>query len=285
MPRWTIDAPATVDLGDFAALRVRLISGSLAILAADDAPALDVASVTGEPLLVTQEAGMLTISYADLPSSYTDLRWDGVLGWLRPQRRSAYITLTVPAQCPVQLGVVNASTMVAGVHAGIHAKSVSGDLMLDGVTGNVDAKTVSGDLEARGLDGGIAFNSVTGDLTLAGGSVERLDAKTVSGRVTADIDLSDGSGLRVATVSGEVAVRLPARPSVRVDLRSTTGKVRCAYEGMSSSGGPRPASMTGTLGSGSASLSVTSMSGDVTLLARTEPGAAEPAPERQGEAR
>src|ERR1035441_5902680 len=198
---------------------------------------------------------MVSIPASCVTSSYTDLRGDGVLGWLRPQRRSADITLTVPAQCPVQLGVVNASTMVAGVHAGIHAKSASGALMVDGVTGTVDARTVSGDLEARGLDGGISFNSVTGDLTLAGGSVERLDAKTVRALSPADMDLSDGSGLRVATVTGEVAVRLPARPSVRVDLRSTTGKVRSAYEGMSSSGGPRPASMTGTLGSGSASLS------------------------------
>ena len=32
MPRWTIDSPATIDLGDFAALRVRMVSGSVAIL-------------------------------------------------------------------------------------------------------------------------------------------------------------------------------------------------------------------------------------------------------------
>ena len=33
MPRWTIDSPRTIDLGDVAALRVRVVSGSVAILA------------------------------------------------------------------------------------------------------------------------------------------------------------------------------------------------------------------------------------------------------------
>jgi hypothetical protein len=279
MPRWTIDSPATVDLGDFAALRVRLISGSVAILASEQLPTLDVASVTGPPLQVTQEAGILTISY-------DDLRWDGVLSWLRPQRHSADLTLTVPAGCPVRLGVVNASATVAGVSSSVSAKSVSGDLTLDGVTGTVNATTVSGDLEARGLDGEIAFNSVTGGLTLADSSVRQLAAKTVSGQVTADIELCEGGGLRVTTVSGEVAVRLPGCASVQVDLRSTSGRVQSTFDGMLTSDGPGPASVTGTVGSGSASLSVTSMSGDVTLLARAEPAAheqpAEPAADRQG---
>ncbi len=279
MPRWTIDGPATVELGDFAALRVRLVSGSLAILATDDAPALDVAALSGQPLLVTHEAGILTITYEDL-------RLDGLLGWLRPQRHAADITLTVPAGCPMRIGVVNATATVAGVAANISANSVSGDLTLDGVTGKVDAKTVSGNLEARGLDGQLAFSSVTGGLTLADSSVRQLTAKTVSGQVTADIDVPDGGGVRIGTVSGEVAVRLPVCSSVQVDLKSTSGRVQCTFDGMRSSDGHGPASVTGTLGSGSASLSVASMTGDVTLLARAEPASpgqpAEPAAKRQG---
>jgi hypothetical protein len=153
MPRWTIGSPRTLDLGDVAALKVRVISGSVAILATDDEPSLDVSSLAGQPLLVTHEAGILTITYEDL-------QWDGLLSWLRPHRHSADVTVTVPAGCPTQLGVVNASAIVSGISAKVSAKSVSGDITLDGVTGSVDAKTVSGDLEAHGLDGEIAFNSV-----------------------------------------------------------------------------------------------------------------------------
>ena len=274
MPRWTIDSPTTIDLPGVAALKVRVVSGSVAILASQDAPSLDVASLTGQPLLVTHEAGILTVTYEDL-------QWDGLKGWLRPQRHSADVTITVPADCPTQVGVVNASAIVSGISASISAKSVSGDITLDGVTGSVDAKTMSGDLEARGIDGEVAFNSVSGGLTLAGGSVSKLAARTVSGQVTADIDLRDGSGLKVTTVSGDVAVRVPASASARVDLKSTSGRVRSGFDGMSPASGRGPAVLSATIGSGSANLTVSSMTGDVTLLARAEPPAPgqPPAPE------
>ena len=263
MPRWTIDSPTTIDLPGVAALKVRVVSGSVAILGSEDAPSLDVASLTGQPLLVTHEAGILTITYEDL-------QWDGLKGWLHPQRHSADVTVTVPAGCPTQVGVVNASAIVSGISASISAKSASGDITLDGVTGNVDAKTVSGDLEARGIDGEVAFNSISGGLTLAGGVVSRLAAKTVNGQVTADIDLGDGAGLKVTTVSGDVAVRVPASASARVNLKSRSGRVRSGFDGMSPSPGRGPTVLSATIGSGSADLTVSSMTGDVTLLARAQ---------------
>jgi hypothetical protein len=263
MPRWTIDSPTTIDLPGVAALKVRVVSGSVAILGSEDAPSLDVASLTGQPLLVTHEAGILTITYEDL-------QWDGLKGWLHPQRHSADVTVTVPAGCPTQVGVVNASAIVSGISASISAKSASGDITLDGVTGNVDAKTVSGDLEARGIDGEVAFNSISGGLTLAGGVVSRLAATTVSGQVTADIDLRDGAGLKVTTVSGDVAVRVPASASARVNLKSRSGRVRSGFDGMSPSPGRGPTVLSATIGSGSADLTVSSMTGDVTLLARAQ---------------
>jgi hypothetical protein len=278
MPRWTIDGPADIELGDFAALRVRLVGGTVAILAAQDSPAIDVVAVNGPPLVVTKEAGMLTVGY-------DDLRWEGMLGWermsgwegmrgwLRPRHRSADITLTIPSDCPIQLGMMSASTTVSGVSAGISATTISGGLTLDGVTGTVKAKTVSGDLEARGLDGEVVFNSISGDLTLAGGSIGRLDARTVSGQVTADAGLPDGGDIRVATVSGEVTVRLPADPSVRVELRSASGRVQTTLDELQPPGRPRPASVTGTIGDGSSRLSVTSMSGGITVLTRTQAAA------------
>jgi hypothetical protein len=269
MPRWTIDAPTTLDFDGVAALRVRIISGSVAVLSTDERPCLDVASLAGQPLLVSHEAGILTVTYEDLT-------WDGLLGWLRPQRHSAAITITVPKDCPIQLGVVNASAIVSGISAKTSVRSVSGNITLDGVTGTVEAKTVSGDIEAQGIDGRIGFNSVSGDLTLADGTVHHLDAKTVSGRITADIDLEHGGGLRVGTVSGAVAIRLPAQTSTRVDLRSTTGRVLSEFSGLQSSNGPGANLLTGILGAGddTGRLSITTMSGQVTLLQRNHSGAA-----------
>ena len=259
MPRWTIDSPTTLDFDGVVALRVRIVAGSVAVLATADRPRLDVTEVSGQPLLVTHEAGILTVSYEDLT-------WDGLRGWLRPQRHSANITVTVQKDCPTQLGVVNATAIVSGVSARTSLKSMSGDLTLDGVTGAVDANTVSGNVEAQGLNGSVVFKSVSGDLTLADGQVGRLDAKTVSGRVTADVGLAPAGEMRVGTLSGEVAIRLPEQTSAQVNLRSTSGHVHSDFDALDSARGPSSKNVTGTLGGGSGKLSVASVSGDVTIL-------------------
>ena len=58
--------------------------------------------------------------------------------------------------------------------------------------------------------------------------------------MTADIDLRDGGGLKVNTVSGDVAVRVPASASARVNLRSVSGRVRSSFDQMSASPGRGP---------------------------------------------
>jgi hypothetical protein len=290
MPRWTIDSPACLEFDGVVALKVRVIGGSVAVLATADRPRLEVTEISGQPLLVTHEAGILTVGYEDLT-------WEGLRGWLKPQRHSASITIMVQKDCPTQLGVVNATAVVSGVSARTSLKSVSGDMTLDGVTGAVDANTVSGSLEAQGLDGRVVFRSVSGDLTLADGCIGRLEARTVSGRVTADVELARAGHMRIATLSGEVAVRLPAETDAEVELRSASGQVHSAFGalhapadgqrgsspagGLGGLGGLVAKPLTGVLGSGSGRISMSSMAGDVTLLERPRK---EP-PQKEGEAR
>src|SRR6266571_670148 len=268
MARWTIDTPTSLTFNGVVALRIRLISGSVAVLAAEDRPRLDVESVSVQPLLVTHDAGILTITYEDMT-------WDGVLGWLRPQRHSASIAVTVPKDCPTQLGIVNAAAVVSGMSARTSVKSVSGGITMDGVTGSLEANTVSGYLEAQDVDGEIAFKSVSGDLTIAGGSLGRLDAKTVNGRITIDADLAPAGSMQAASVSGDVAMRLPATVSAQVDLRSGSGRIETAFDGLASGRKPGTTSLAGTLGTGDGRLSVSTMSGSVTLLRRSAPAGQE----------
>lgn len=264
MPQWTVDAPTRLAFDDVTALRVRAIAGSVAVLATSEAPALDIASISGQPLVVSHDEGVLTISYEDLT-------WDGLLEWLRPRVHTADMTVTVPRDCPAQVGVVAANAVVSGVTARTSVRSVSGGITLDGLGGRVDARTVSGDVEAQDLNGQVSFNSVSGDLTLAGGSLDRLEAKTVSGSVTADVHLGKPGQVRVATVSSDVALRLPAQPDATVSLRSTAGRVLSEFDCLRSAHAPASHLVNGTLGAGSGQISVTTLSGRVTLLKRAEP--------------
>ena len=243
------------------AVRVRLIAGSVAVLATDGTPSLDVESVKGDPLQVTYEDGVLTISHPNLT-------WDGLLKWLRPQRHSAVLTVRVPRKCSTQLGVVSATAILSGISAKSSVKSVSGEITLDGLSGDVDANTVSGALEAQGINGKLNFNTVAGDLTVADGWLERLDANSVSGDVTADVDLDPLGGIHITTVSGEVTIRLPAEADASVNLHSMSGDARSEFDQLRRSSMPASHSVSGSLGAGSGHVSVTTMSGRVMLLRR-----------------
>ena len=263
MAHWTIEAPTSLEFDDVKALRVRLIAGSVAVLATDGKPALDVATVSGDPLDVTYEDGVLTITHENLT-------WEGLLKWLRPQRPSAAVTVTVPRTCTTQVGVVSATAVLSAISGRASVKSVSGEITLDGLSGDVDANTVSGALEAQGINGKLNFNTVSGDLALADGWLERLDVNSVSGDVTADVDLDPLGGMHVTTVSGEVTLRLPAETDAQVHLHSLSGGVHSEFRELPSISGPASHTVSGSLGGGSGHVSVNTMSGRVMLLRRAE---------------
>jgi hypothetical protein len=266
MSHWTVAAPTALDFDDVTELNVRLIGGTVAVLASEDRlssphATLAVSEVSGRPLQVSHSDGLLTVSYESLS-------WDGLFGFLKPRKDSAEVTITVPADCPIQLGVLSASAVVAGLHAGAAVKGMSGDITLDGVTGDVSAETMSGEVAACGIDGEIHFKSVSGGLTLAGGSVDSLAVDTMSGQVTADVSLGEGGSVRVSTMSGEVTLRLPADSDARVLLQSTSGAVRTEFETLRAVKAPASHTVSGNVGAGTGHVSVTTMSGAVTLLRR-----------------
>ncbi|MEV0585781.1 DUF4097 family beta strand repeat-containing protein [Nonomuraea sp. NPDC050310] len=259
---WTIDEPGQLTFDSVTALNVRTVAGRLDVLASDDGPSvLEVTEINSSPLIVThEEDGTLTIAYQDLT-------WDGVLSWLRgPAKRSCSLTITVPKTCPVNAGVVTASAVVAGFERRTRVRSVSGEVTLDGVSGDVAAETVSGPLESRAMEGDLNFKSVSGDLTVAGGFPRRLKATTVSGRITADLRLRPTGHVTINTVSGDVLVRLPPTVDTDITLRSTTGRLDSAFDGLSASQRPGSKHLSGRIGGGMAELSVKSVSGRVTLL-------------------
>jgi hypothetical protein len=266
--QWTIEAPTSLEFDDVTRLRVRLIAGSVAVLATNGKPSVDVSSIEGDPLTVSYEGGVLTVAHENLS-------WEGLLKWLRPQRHSANVTVTVPRKCPTQVGVVSATAVVSGIRSRASVKSVSGAITLDGITGDVEANTVSGALEAQGINGKLNFSTVSGDLTLADGWLERLDANGVSGDVTADVDLDPLGGMQVSTVSGEVTLRLPAEADARVQLYSVSGDVRSEFNELRRSSAPGSRSVSGSLGAGSGHVSVTTMAGRVMLLRRAARGTAQ----------
>jgi hypothetical protein len=263
MPSWTVDSPESFEFDEVKALHVRLIGGSVAVLASDGRPAVSVTAIDGRPLVIGHSDGVLTVAYEELS-------WDHLLEWLHPHPHRAEVTVTVPVGCDVQLGVVSASALVSGLSAGATVKSVSGGITLDGVSGDVTARSVSGDVSARDVDGAVRFESVSGDLTLADGMLRSLRAETVGGDIFADAELAAAGSIQVTNVSGKVTLRLPADTDAKVRLNTMSGKIISDFASLRSVRSPASRSASGEVGTGSGQLSVTSVSGPVTLLQRAK---------------
>lgn len=262
MARWTIDEPAGITLEKLSELKVRVVAGHIDVIATEDRPRLEVLEVDGPELLITEEDGVLTVTYEDLT-------WEGIMKWLRPRyRRRAALAVMVPPGCRVEMGVVSATAVIAGTSGGVTARAVAGDLTLDGVSGETVVQTVSGDLEARDLSGRLTFGTVQGDLTIAGGTIEHLYGKTVNSKIMADVDLADHCRVRLSTLSGFITLRVPETPGTFVELRSTSGNVSSAFDGLTRTEGPGAVSLTGHVGAGTGSVTAVTVSGDVTLLRR-----------------
>lgn len=265
MPKqWRVETPQSIDLEGVDRLEVRMVSGSVDVVGrtedADSGGAqVEVTEVDG-PLLVTLAAGVLTVQHERLT-------WGGLLDWVGSRSARAVVSISVPANCPVELGVVSAEAVVSGISADRTAvRSVSGDVTLDGVRSDISAQTVSGDLQTRRVAGSLSFSTVSGDLTVVEGASDTVRAETVSGDVTLDVELGTGGRIDVTSVSGDVVVRMPASVGALVEVRTMSGSLDSAFDGLHSERKPGSAKLRGQVGTGEGRFTAKTVSGDVTLL-------------------
>ncbi|MCX4691067.1 DUF4097 family beta strand repeat-containing protein [Streptomyces sp. NBC_01408] len=282
---WSVAEPQKLTFEEpVTELRVRLVSGAVNVVAAEDGPArLEVTAVDGPPLHVVQEGGTLTVSYEDLPWNGTQgfkqwleakpwKAWSGSASGRKAWERSAAVTLTVPAATRVHVAAVDATSFVSGISGGTDVNGVSGEATLVALSGRVKAHTVSGSVEAQSVTGDLGFHSVSGGLTVVDGAGVSVRADSVSGDMLIDLDLDPDAArpvdIALNSISGQVAIRLPHPADARVEANTATGGVSNAFEDLRVSGKLGAKRITGTLGSGTGTLRATTVSGAIALLRR-----------------
>ncbi|MCX4586937.1 DUF4097 family beta strand repeat-containing protein [Streptomyces sp. NBC_01481] len=263
---WEVAEPKKLTFDDpVTALNVRIVNGTVNVVGADEGSArLEVSEIEGPPLIVTQQGSTLTVAYEDLP-------WKGFLKWLdrKGWHRSAVVSLAVPTGSAVEVGVVGAAAFVSGIQGTTAVRGVSGDTTLVGLSGAVRADTVSGNLEAQSVTGDLRYNSVSGDLTVIEGAGTSVRAESVSGDMVIDLDpVGRPTDIRLTTVSGEVAIRLPHPADARVEANTASGAVSNAFDDLRVSGQWGAKKITGRLGAGTGTLKATTVSGSIALLRR-----------------
>ncbi|MEU0134260.1 hypothetical protein ABZ172_09525 [Streptomyces sp. NPDC006296] len=263
---WTVAEPQRLSFDEpVTALSVRTVDGAINVVGTDGPAArLEVSAIEGPPLIVTLEDGTLTVAYEDLP-------WGSLRSWLdrRSARRSATISLAVPAGAAVEVGAVGAETVVSGIRGRTALRGVTGDSTLVGLTGAIRAETVSGGLEAQSVTGELRFQSVSGDLTVVEGAGTSVRAESVTGSMVLDLGASSKpTDIRLTSVSGEIAIRLPHPADAEVEANTTSGTVSNAFEDLRVGGQWGAKKITGTLGAGTGRLRASTVSGSIALLRR-----------------
>ncbi|TRV76151.1 DUF4097 domain-containing protein [Streptomyces sp. 130] len=270
---WAVAEPRKLAFDEpVTALKVRIVNGTVNVVGTDEPAArLEVSAIDGPPLIVTQQDGVLTVAYEDLA-------WQNLLKWLdrKEWRRTAVVSLAVPAGSSVEVGVVGAGAFVSGVRGRTEVRGVTGDTTLVKLSGPVGAETVSGSIEAQSVTGDLRFKSVSGELTVVEGAGASVKAESVSGGMVLDLDpTGKPTDIRLTTVSGEIAIRLPHPADARVEANTASGSVSNGFEDLRVSGQWGAKKITGTLGSGTGTLKATTVSGSIALL-RRPPGEEEP---------
>jgi len=135
---------------------------------------------------------------------------------------SAYLTIKIPATANVDVETVSANISVDGVAGEVDLESVSGQVEVSGETRSVEASSVSGDVIATSTAGNSELESVSGDIIVRH-AVGRLEAAVVSG----DIEIEGGSldSLDAETVSGSIFCAAGPTGRGRFDLETMSGKI------------------------------------------------------------
>jgi len=268
---WQIDGPKVLDIGDehetVRKLKLGLVAGRVDIVTHDDSPTarLEVHEVDGQPLLVTWDGSTLKVSHVKEKNASL---WESLLSFTQDKgRRSARVSISVPATTRINASTVSAEALINGVRATVKANTVTGVITLDDITGDVDANTVSGDIECHDLTGDFKGNSVSGALTVQASRLGLIKLNTVSGDIA--LDLTDGRAqIQSNSVSGDVTVRVPAGGGYDVAAHTATGHIVIDGQSMN---GDAPFQRGGQLSDGDKALVIkaNSVSGSVVVLRAT----------------
>jgi len=255
---------------------VRVPSGSVTVAVTDGPPRVLVEGAEGGPIVVAHTGGRLTVrqpgpegtqAVDDLVGSML-----GAAGWGRASHRRAEVTVLLPAPARAAVRTVGAEVMFSGVGAA-SAETVSGDVTVSRVRGATRVLTLSGAVQAAGIDGQLDVSTVTGDVTIAGGRLSGFRVRTVSGDVAVDAELGAGDhGFRA--VSGNLALRIFTPDGLDLDASSFSGSLVCSVGRLEDLSRPGLRRVRARDGNGGARFRSTSVSGDLTVMARPAGGMA-----------
>lgn len=195
------------------------------------------------PLHITTRSGKVRVDASagtelSIEGGRAETHDDGTVH-IRREPSSGTIVVQCASGTDVTVGTVSGNVDLLGGLGAVRVATVSGRIRVEDVaridvrtkSGKIDIGTCTGDCRITTKSSAVHVTSA-GRATVAAVSgvvvlenVRGAEVKTVTGKVL--IGAEGGDRIAVHTVSGHVAIRLPAQTKPATRLRSVSGRIRC----------------------------------------------------------
>ncbi|VUX54936.1 conserved exported protein of unknown function [uncultured Woeseiaceae bacterium] len=139
------------------------------------------------------------------------------------------VGLSADIEIDLVLGEMRLNSVSGDIFSNVYAsdvqiETVSGVINLEGDHGEMltEISSVSGNIDTDALQGDIVANTINGTLVIDGGSFDRVQARSVDGKIVFDSELRNGGKLQIGSVSGEVDVHFNGSILARFDISTVS---------------------------------------------------------------
>jgi hypothetical protein len=196
----------------------------------------------------------------------------------------AHLTVHVPQMSSLNVSLVSADLKVSGVNGAQQIHTVSGKVATEGggnsrvstISGDVrvsvpngtpiEVSTVSGDVSVHGAEGAVSTKSVSGGGKLDLGTLSNFRLETVSGDVSINAHLAPGAQFEASGVSINLRTDFAGGTGATFEVSTLSGEINNCTDPKATTSHFGPGShLAFTSGDGSATVQISSKSGDLSL--------------------
>ena len=261
-------------------LRVENACGSVKIVGGFDAGSATAQArfkaATLEEARQKAEAYTLIIEESD---HFVDIR--------QPDINGIHVDLEIqmPGHASVEARVESGDVQIVDTKGGVRVEGRSGNVVLRGLDGIVEVTTASGNISVEDstgasislenksgniravrVKGNMKARASSGDISITASSGKVMSVETASGNVTVDLEETITGTLNVRTVNGNVLATIPDGSDCRVSLSTLRGSVQSSLPLTDEA--RADSRITGRLGSGTGTLDISAVTGNITLEMR-----------------
>jgi len=135
---------------------------------------------------------------------------------------SSILKIYMPHQSRLYFKGVDATYMISLLEAGVDGKTMTGDLVADSLADNISLSTMSGQIKLMNSTGKVKLETVAGDIILEG-SYDKAKIRSMSGDLT--LNIADIDEVKAKTISGDLMARGDVKSEADIKLESVNGSI------------------------------------------------------------